>query len=107
MLLAEALLRQQDFPAAEAALQRLPTNLVEVAWSRQFLLCRIQLASGRAELALASTTNLLALAGTAARPLLLAESYALQGMVLEHLRQGEAAMEADEKIQSDKTRNPM
>jgi TolA-binding protein len=102
LLLAEALLRQQELPAAEAAAGQVATNLVDIAWSRQFLLCRIQLASDRAGMALANTTNLLALAAATARPVLLAESYALQGAILEQLKQSEAAMAAYERIQTEK-----
>jgi len=102
LLLAEALFRQQDYAAAEAAARRVPTNSVAVAWSRQYLLCRVSLAAGREQEALASTTNLLELANTSTQPLMQAESYTLQGAILEQLKQYEAAMAAYEKVQAEK-----
>jgi len=49
LLLAEALLEQKEYRAAEAALGRLAEGdlIPELKWHRQYLLCRVQLAGQR------------------------------------------------------------
>ena len=101
LLLGEALVKQQDYSSAETVAQSIPTNATAIAWSRQFLLCRIQLSTDRAPAALRSTTNLLALAAASDQPPLQAESLALQGAILEALQEYEAAVGVYEKIQAD------
>ena len=83
LLLAEALVEQKEYPAAEAALgQLLETDLTpEFKWRRQYLLCRAQMADRRLADALANTTNLLALATTSGERNFLAESLALQAAI--------------------------
>lgn len=99
--LAEALTKLQNYRGAETVAQAAPTNSVKNAWTRQFLLCRIQLATAREETALGGTTNLLFLAAASGQPRLLAESLALQGAILEELQEYEAAIRTYEKIQGD------
>ncbi len=105
-LLAEVLVRQQDYAGAEAAARRITTNQVETAWTRQELLCRIQMAAGREEEALAESTNLLALAAASGRPALQAEGFILQGTILEQLRQYEGALAAYDLAQGDRMPEP-
>lgn len=87
LLLAEALLERGDFASAENALRQLPPGPhgAELDWQRQHLLCRAWLGSNRLGEALQGASNLLTLARTAAQPVLLAESVALQAMTLERL----------------------
>src|SRR5260221_12705030 len=87
LLLAEALFEQKDYRAAAAGLDRLAEEELnpEFRWRRQYLLCRLQVADQRLPVALASTTNLLALAIASSERNLLAESVALQGGILEQL----------------------
>src|SRR5207247_395602 len=64
LLLAEALLEQRDVRGAREILdwlsqQALPTKF---DWPRHFLLCRTLLASGNPQAALATSSNLLAIA---------------------------------------------
>jgi len=111
LLLSEAQLATKDYRAAEATLQPLTNRLMSprLGWQWQYLLCRIQLADGRTNVALLGTTNLLAIAaggiqtnllvellGTtnllaiAARAVqtnLLAESAAFRGSLLERMGQ--------------------
>lgn len=101
LLLAEALLEQRNFAMAESTLMRLAERKLtaELNWRRQFLLCRVQLAGQRLPVALASTTNLVALAAGQAG--WLAASYALQGQVLEGLNRFADAVAAYERNQAE------
>ena len=92
LLLSEAQLATKDYRAAEETLQPLAKRLLQpkLGWQWQFLLYRIQLADGRTNAALTSTTNLLVLAANAGTNLL-ADSVAIQASLLERLgRTGEA-----------------
>jgi len=85
LLLAEAELTLSHFAEAEAALATAGSSSLkaELAWRKQYLLCQVQFASGRTNEALFGTTNLMALAETAARRDLLTESIAFRGNLLE------------------------
>jgi len=94
LLLSEAQLSTKDYHAAEETLQPLakrPLN-PKLAWQCQYLLCRIELADGRTNAALAGTTNLLAVAAGAAQTNLLAESAAFRADLLERLGQTNEAL---------------
>jgi len=99
LLLAEALFEQKDYRAATAGLDRLAEEELnpEFKWRRRYLLCRLQVADQHLPEALASTTNLLALAVASSERNLLAESVALQGGILEQLGQFDAAVLVYEK----------
>lgn len=101
LLLAEAQFKKQDYRAAEATAGPVPTHAVEIAWARQFLLCRLELATEREELALRDATNLLALAAATGQPRLQAESFALQGAILEELQEYDDAIRAYEQLQAE------
>jgi TolA-binding protein len=87
LLLSEAQLATKEFRAAEASLQPLSSRLLSprLTWQWQYLLCQIQLADGRTNAALQTTTNLLATAAKAAQTNLLAESAAFQASLFERL----------------------
>jgi len=85
LLLGEALLREQRPDEGESVVLGLdPAALTrgDLRWQRQDLLCRLQLAEGRAGAALAASTNLLELA---LDPREQAASFFLQGRILEKL----------------------
>lgn len=85
--LGEAQFATRDYRAAEATIQPLAKRLLKpkLAWQWQYLLCRIQVADGRPEAALQGTTNLLAMAASAAQANLQAESAAFQAGLFEQL----------------------
>ncbi|MEN9572157.1 MAG: hypothetical protein RL514_12 [Verrucomicrobiota bacterium] len=87
LLLGEVLLAGREFPAAELAARTLEDRRLapEVDWRRRFLLGRVLAESGRAAEALPVATNLVRLASALRQPLLQAESFTLQGTVLEQL----------------------
>ncbi len=87
LLLGEALLAGKEFPAAEQIVRTLEDRRLapEVDWQRRFLLGRVLAESGRAAEALPVATNLVRLASALRQPLLQAESFTLQGTVLEQL----------------------
>jgi TolA-binding protein len=99
LLLGEAHVARQDFTAAERALQPILQASLnpKLAWQRQYLLCRAQLAQGRLNDALVNTTNLLTLATNTAQISLQADSIALYAGLLERLSRGDEAMETYEK----------
>jgi len=66
----------------------------EQTWQRQQLLTRIALSAGQVAEADQLSTNLVLLAGLAARPELTAESWALRGLILERLGLVARAIEA-------------
>ena len=101
LLLVEALVEQNQFAAAAAAVDAMPVRTGELAWQRQYVLCRIQLADGKPGPALANTTNLVTLALASRQPALQARSFLLQGAILEQLKQPEAALEAYEHVQAE------
>ncbi|MCP5517861.1 MAG: tetratricopeptide repeat protein [Verrucomicrobiales bacterium] len=99
LLLAEALLRQRDHPAAEATLEALRERTLGAAldWQRQYLLASVRLAAGRPADALAHTTNFWTVATNVIRADLLAEAAVLEGRINEKLDQPEAAIRAYER----------
>ena len=84
-LLSQAESARKDYPAADKALAALAGQKLrpEWEWGRQYLLCNLLLAQGRAEQAWQTSSNLLAAAE--GRPDLLAESVATRGEILERL----------------------
>ncbi|HYG34510.1 MAG TPA: tetratricopeptide repeat protein, partial [Clostridia bacterium] len=102
LLLGEAQLVQGAAIAAEKALQ--PVTDVQLnpdlAWQRQYLLCRVLLAQGRVENSLQGTTNLLALAGSGNREMQ-AESVAFQASLFERLGRADEAIAAYQKNLAD------
>ncbi len=94
LLLGEALLAGREFVAAEAAARTLEGRKLthEVDWQRRFLLGRVLVEAGRAAEALPIATNLVPLANALKQPLMQAESFALQGSVLERLGELAAAV---------------
>ncbi len=96
LLLSEAELETKEYHAAEASLQPLSNRVLRprFTWQWQYLLYRIQLADGRTNAALQTTTNLLAAARNNALTNLLAESAALQANLFERLGQTNEAIGA-------------
>jgi TolA-binding protein len=94
LLLAEALLKQDKLNDAAATLHLLDSQQLkpELGWQQMHLLCRVQLASGDLNAALASTTNLIRLAGLTGQGGLHAESVVEQAGVLERLGRAAEAM---------------
>ncbi|NBV20894.1 MAG: outer membrane protein assembly factor BamD [Proteobacteria bacterium] len=87
LLLGESLLAIHDYPGAERAARVLDGLRLEKEddWRRRFLLGRTLIEAGRPAEALPETTNLVHQAEVLAEPVMRAESYALQGLVLEKL----------------------
>jgi len=87
LLLSQAQMAVSNYADAEATLHRFDKSLLNPTntWQRQYLLCRIQLADGRAEEALQNTTNLVTRAGDTMLPALEAESAAFRAGILEQL----------------------
>lgn len=87
LLLAEALFEQRRYGEAEQAARRLSEKSLppESDWDRQYLLCRIQIASRRPLEALLQTTNLVRLAIETGNRNLLADSVALRAGILQQL----------------------
>jgi TolA-binding protein len=94
VLLSEAQLAQANYPAADLALQPLGKLLLrpDIAWRRQYLICRIRAAEGKLDEALQASTNLVILATNAARPDLLADTSAFKAGVLEGLGRPQEAI---------------
>lgn len=94
LLLGEALLAGREFPAAEQAARVLEERPLkpDVDWQRRFLLGRVLTEAGRAAEALPVVTNLVRRANALGDPLFQAESFALQGTVLEQLGELAAAV---------------
>jgi outer membrane protein assembly factor BamD (BamD/ComL family)/predicted negative regulator of RcsB-dependent stress response len=87
LLLSQAQMAVSNYSDAEATLRRFDKSLLNPtnAWQRQYLICQIQLADGRAEEALQNTTNLLSMAGNTLLPAVEAESAAFRAGILENL----------------------
>jgi TolA-binding protein len=87
LLLAEALFEQGQLREAEAAINQLSgmALLPEPDWDRQYLLCRIKVASQRLPEALTESTNLVRLAAATDRAGLVADSIAIRAGVLRQL----------------------
>src|SRR6185295_11946373 len=96
LLLAEALFEQRRYGEAEQTAQRLTgKNLpTESDWDRQYLLCRIHIASQRPLEALLQTTNLVRLAMETGNRNLLADSVALRAGILQQLDRLDEAVQA-------------
>ena len=94
LLLAEALLKQDKLNDAAEVLHLLDSQQLKpgLGWQQMHLLCRVQLAGGDANTALASTTNLIRLAGLTGQAGLQAESVVEQAGVLERLGRINEAM---------------
>jgi len=94
LLLAEALLRQNKLNEAAAVLHSLAAQKLapELSWQQTQLLCRVQLASGDTNAALASTTNLIRLADLTGQSGMRAASVVEQGSVLEQMGQAKEAL---------------
>jgi len=103
LLLGEAQFATGDYRAAEATLQPLAGQLLkpELAWSWQYLLCRIQVADGRPEAALPGATNLMALAARVVPDNRRAESAAFQAGLFERLGRFEDAIAAYQQNLTD------
>ncbi|MDB6112966.1 MAG: Tetratricopeptide domain protein [Pedosphaera sp.] len=101
-LLGEAEFAKKEYAAAEATLGRLGQRTLgtEVKWAREHLLGRVQVAAGRIEAALQTSTNLLTLAAEvkqAGRTNLQSESVAFRAETLEHMDRLAEAVEISEK----------
>lgn len=96
LLLAEALFEQKRYSDAEEVARRLSEkNLApESDWDRQYLLCRIQIASQRPMEALLQTTNLVRLATDTGSRSLVADSIALRAGILQQLDRLDEAVQA-------------
>jgi len=94
LLLSQGQMAVSNYAAAEATLRMFDKSLLSPTnvWQRQYLLCRIELADGRAEEALQNTTNLIARAGDTMLPALEAESAAFRASILEQLGRFEDAI---------------
>ena len=99
LLLAEALVERGDFGAASAVVQGLPSRQDELDWRRQYLLCQIELSGGKLPSALEATTNLVTLALKCGQPSLQANSYLVQGEILEQLKRPDDALATYERAQ--------
>jgi TolA-binding protein len=95
LLLGEALLNENRPVEAEKTIRALDSASLkfDLAWRRQYLLCRIKLAAGHGDDALDATTNLLALASGPAHR---AASIFLQGQILEDMKRPADALAAYE-----------
>jgi TolA-binding protein len=94
LLLAGALFRQNQLNEAGAVLRSLGAQKLapELNWEQVRLLCRVQVASGDTEAALASTTNLIRLADSTGQAGMRAESVVEQGGILERMGRMEEAL---------------
>src|SRR5258706_393503 len=99
LLLAQALMNNGQLQEAQERLNELLiTSLTpELKWQREFLLCRIHMAAGRLEAALAGSTNLVALANSVASPERRADSISLQAAILQQLNNFSSAAAAYEQ----------
>jgi TolA-binding protein len=99
LLLAEALFERAETKASELSLASLAQRKLdpELAWRRQHLQMRLQLATGRAAQALAETFVLFELATVSQQPRLVAETFRLRGDILERLDRLPEAVQVHEK----------
>lgn len=93
LLLGESLLATREFLTAEQVARTLEAPWLdrEDDWRRRFLLGRVLIEAGRPAEALTEATNLVRWASALRRPEMQAESFALQGAVLERLGELAAA----------------
>lgn len=103
LLLSEALLAQKKFSDSEKFLGELDQRILtpESAWRQQYLLCRIQLAGGRMEQALATSSNLLQVSSLTTSPRFTGDAIGIQGEILEKMKRLPEAIEAYEKSLAD------
>lgn len=93
LLLGDALFAQGKYADGEAVVRGIDSSALapEWQWRRQYLLCRLELAGGRATAALQDSTNLL---DTASGPRHQAASRFLRGDILESLGRASDALDA-------------
>lgn len=103
LMLSEAQLSQQNYAAAQAALQPIASLPLQprLAWQRQYLTTRVLFDQGQLEPARAAATNLLDVAAKSNEKPLLAESYALYAGLLERLGSVDQAIDYYEKNLAD------
>ena len=96
LLLAETLLEQKNFSAAEQAAGSIPEFALSTRtkWERAFLAAKAQLGARQLEAALAATSNLVTIATATGEAPLEAASVAMQGEILEALHRPEEAVAA-------------
>jgi len=101
LLLAEALLEQKNFAAAEAVVGAIPDAALnsQSRWQREYLRARAQFAAQKLPAALAATSNLVSIATASRQPALEAAGVALQAEILEALGQPAAAILAYQQNQ--------
>ena len=99
LLLADAYLIRQEYKSAEHTLNLLQNRPLppQLNWQREFLLVRIRLENNRPAEALASLTNLIALATATGSPSSQADSIVLQGRVLDAVGQRDEAVKIYEQ----------
>lgn len=95
LLLSQALFAQRKYREAEQILLTMKEAPLtpDFRWERGQLLCLLLMADRRPVEALAATTNLIALARATAQPGRVADSFAIQGNILEQLNLNEAAIQ--------------
>jgi TolA-binding protein len=104
LLLAEAWFRQNKLKEATLVLNSLASQKLtpELNWQQAQLLCRVQLASGDTNAALASTTNLIRLADLTGQAGMHAKSVVEQGSILEQMgRIGDAMAVYQENLSTN------
>lgn len=101
LLLAEALLEQRRFAEAEQVANSISDTAItaKLKWRRDHLRAKAQFAAQKLDVALASASNLVALAAASRQSPLEAAAVALEGEILEALNQPEAAIAAYEQNQ--------
>lgn len=99
LLLGEALMQQHQYRRAEEALNTIAHRSLppELAWQRQYLLVRTELADERSLEAVNNLTNLLTVATNTGSAFNLSQSLLLQGQVLEAAHQTRQAIEVYER----------
>jgi len=99
LLLADAYLTRQEYKSAEETLNLLQNRPLppQLNWQREFLLVRARLESNRPADALATVTNLLALANVTGSQASQADSIVLQGLVLDAAGQRDEAVKLYEQ----------
>jgi tetratricopeptide (TPR) repeat protein len=99
LLLGEALMQEKEYRPAEEALNTIANRSLppELAWQRQYLLVRVQLADQRSQDGLKNLANLLTVATNTGSAKNLAQSLLLQGQVLQAAQQLPAAIEVYDK----------
>lgn len=109
LLLGEALFAQQKYAEAEKVVLSIPTTALEpaLAWHRQHLLCRLQLAGGHVDEALQICTNRLFTLMIGQPSHIVAESFLLKAEILEKLERWQEAIDTYTNNLSDKLPPPI